>query len=69
MALIEAFNISASRISYPKWFKFRNNADENTEYEEDFIKYREELGMGIITNLMAIPLFKETTLKLIGYAL
>ena len=69
MALVEIFNVSTSRICYPKWFKFRNNQEDNNEFEDDYIKYREELAMNIFANLAAIPLFKETILNLLGSAL
>jgi hypothetical protein len=62
MALIEIFNVSSSRMCFPKWFKFRNNVEDNTEIEEDYIKYREELATNIFANLASIPLFKETLL-------
>jgi len=66
LALVEIFNVSTSRICFPKWFKFRGNPEENTEYEDDFLKYREELAINIFSNLASIPLFKETILKLLG---
>jgi hypothetical protein len=69
MALIEIFNVSTSRICYPKWFKFRNDISENTEFEEDYLKYREELVINIFANLLDIPKFKDIPIKLLGQAL
>jgi hypothetical protein len=63
---VEIFNVSTSRICYPKWFKFRNDPEDQNEFEEDFLRYREELAINIFANLASIPLFKETILKLLG---
>ena len=69
LALVEIFNVVTSRICFPKWFKFRGNLEDNTEYEDDFLKYREELAINIFSNLASIPLFKDTIIKLLGQAL
>lgn len=66
MALVEIFNVSTSRICYPKWFKFRNNVEDQTEYEDDHLMYREELAISIFANLASITLFKDTLFKLLG---
>jgi hypothetical protein len=69
LALVEVFNVSTSRICYSKWFKFRNNVEDQNEYEDDYLTYREELAISIFSNLASIPLFKDTLLKLLGQAL
>ena len=66
LALVDLFNVSIARICYPKWFKFRNNVEDQTEYEDDHLTYREELAISIFANLASIPLFKDTLLKLLG---
>ena len=66
---MELFNVSTMRICYPKWFKFRNNLEDQNEYEDDYLMYREELTISIFANLASIPLFKDTLLKLLGQAL
>lgn len=68
-ALVEVFNVSTTRICCPKWFKFRNNVEDQNEYEDDYVMYREELAIIIFANLASIPLFKDTLLKLLGQAL
>ena len=66
-ALIEIFNVTYSRLCYPKWYKF--NSDTPTEYEDDFLKYREELVVSIFTNLANINSFKTNCLKMLGEGL
>jgi hypothetical protein len=66
---VEVFNVSTTRICCPKWFKFRNNVEDQNEYEDDYVMYREELAIIIFANLASIPLFKDTLLKLLGQAL
>lgn len=66
LALVEIFNVSTTRICYPKWFKFRNNLEDQNEYEDDYLTYREELAISIFSNLASIPLFKDTLIKLLG---
>ena len=43
--------------------------EDQNEYEDDYLMYREELAISIFSNLASIPLFKDTLLKLLGQAL
>jgi hypothetical protein len=51
------------RLAYPAWFTFEA---ELSDYEEDYIKYREEFVTTIFTNIASVPLFKETLFKVLA---
>ncbi len=44
--------IMVQRLAYPQWFTFEQ---ELSDFEEDYIKYREEFVTTIFTNIASVP--------------
>ena len=62
-ALVAIMQVMVQRLAYPAWFTF---GTELSDYEEDYIKYREEFVTTIFTNIASVPLFKETLFKVLA---
>ena len=41
-----------NRLAYPTWFSFEQ---ELSDFEEDYLKYREEFVTTIFTNIASVP--------------
>lgn len=59
--LMELTRVALSRLTYPRWFKFKK--DDMSDYEEDYLKYRDELVTNIFSNLAFLKTFIQTLLK------
>lgn len=55
--------VMVQRLAYPTWFTFES---ELSDFEEDYIKYREEFVTTIFTNIAMVPQFKDTLFKLLA---
>lgn len=40
------------RLAYPAWFTFESDL---SDFEEDYVKYREEFVTSIFTNIASVP--------------
>lgn len=56
------------RITYPSWFKHCPK-DDMTEQQEEWIAYREELGVNIFSNICHISQFSQTLLQALAQLL
>jgi hypothetical protein len=52
------------RASFTRWFQFKE--DDLTDYEEDYLRYREELVSSLFNNIATVKSFNHSLLQMLA---
>lgn len=63
-AILELLKVTITRCAYPSWYKF--NIDDQSDNEEDWAKYRDELVTNVFGNIALLKPYRETLLKVLA---